>query len=208
MGMGSGLWAAAGVVFIFMCYIAEAYQNLTVGGAAGWSYDDQSNSTAADYSKWAKNQTFSLGDYLIFNTNYNHSVVRTYNASTYDSCNYDDTETNDDTSMYLEEDLNKPNTNATVSIPLTVPGMNYFYSSADDGIECLAGLRFEANVSVGEGLPPSLRHPPPPPFSGPPLSVFPLLSPPPSVKSSGSQTIKATTFSAFGLFLSIVFGFI
>ncbi|GLJ54890.1 hypothetical protein SUGI_1178630 [Cryptomeria japonica] len=213
MEMGNGFWAVAGLVF--MCCIAggaEAYQNLTVGGAAGWSYDDQTNSTAADYSKWAKNQSFSLGDYLIFNTNFNHSVVQTYNASTYVSCDYYDSE-DDDTQMVLGMDPSKPNTNVTVSVPLTIPGMNYFFSGEQNGIECMAGLRFEANVSVGEGLPPSLRHPPPPPFSDIPAPaigpVSPPPPPPPPDKSSGSQiVIKAATLSAFGLLLSIVFGFI
>ncbi|GLJ54888.1 hypothetical protein SUGI_1178610 [Cryptomeria japonica] len=187
MEMGCGLWSFAWLVF--MCYIAEAYQNLTVGGAASWSYDDQTNSTAADYNKWAKNQTFSLGDYLIFNTNYNHTVVQTYNASIYDNCDYDNSK-NDDTLMHLTVDPSKPNTNVTVSVPLTIAGMNYFFSSAEDGIDCVAGLRFEATVSVGHRFPPNLRYPPPP------------------AKSSGSQTIKAATLFAFGLFLSIAFGFI
>lgn len=43
---------------------ATAYTNHTVGGPAGWSFDAINNISATNYSSWAANQTYNLGDYL------------------------------------------------------------------------------------------------------------------------------------------------
>jgi hypothetical protein len=50
----------------------------------------------------------------------------------------------------------------TVAVLLLVEGTNYFFSEADGGAQCQAGMRFEIKVQHGQGLPPSLKHPPPP----------------------------------------------
>ncbi|ONK77806.1 uncharacterized protein A4U43_C02F10890 [Asparagus officinalis] len=63
------------------------YTNHTVGGTAGWFFDVKKNSSSADYSKWARSQSsFYLGDFLIFKTNSNMSVVQTTNKTTYNRC--------------------------------------------------------------------------------------------------------------------------
>lgn len=41
-----------------------AYTNHTVGGASGWFFDVTTNTSSANFSAWAANETFSLGDYL------------------------------------------------------------------------------------------------------------------------------------------------
>jgi hypothetical protein len=38
--------------------------NHTVGDSAGWFFDGKANASAANYSVWAANRTFYLGDYL------------------------------------------------------------------------------------------------------------------------------------------------
>jgi hypothetical protein len=38
--------------------------NHTVGNSAGWFFDGRANASAANYSVWAANGTFYLGDYL------------------------------------------------------------------------------------------------------------------------------------------------
>lgn len=43
---------------------AASYTNHTVGGDAGWFFNTTTNTSIIDYSKWAANQTFSLGDFL------------------------------------------------------------------------------------------------------------------------------------------------
>lgn len=56
----------------------------------------------------------------------------------------------------------------TIPVPLTIEGPNYYFSDADDGVQCLGGMAFEINVNHGLGLPPSLNQPPPPPYIEPP----------------------------------------
>ncbi|KAI8571913.1 hypothetical protein RHMOL_Rhmol01G0157300 [Rhododendron molle] len=43
---------------------ATTYTNYTVGGAAGWLFNKSTITCSANYSSWAANQTFDLGDYL------------------------------------------------------------------------------------------------------------------------------------------------
>ncbi|KAF2315373.1 hypothetical protein GH714_038966 [Hevea brasiliensis] len=143
-----------------------AYTNHTVGGNAGWFFNSTTNISAANYSSWAATQTFNLGDFLIFNTNSNQTVIQTYNESTFKSCTTDDASDNDTIqydggSMVFGEAL-------IIPVPLTIKGPNYFFSDADDGTQCQRGLAFEIQVNQGLGLPPSLNQPPPPPYIAPP----------------------------------------
>lgn len=132
---------------------AEAYKNYTVGGDLGWF--DKLEKPKVDYQKWADAFNFTLGDFLIFHTDRNHSVVQTYNATTYKSCSIDDAlET--DTDIWSSSD--GPDSNdATINVPLVKEGPNYFFSSDYDGEQCANGQKFQIAVEHGEGLPPSLR---------------------------------------------------
>ncbi|OMO78626.1 Plastocyanin-like protein [Corchorus capsularis] len=145
---------------------ATAYTNHTVGGDAGWFFDSKTNKSVINYSSWAANQTFNLGDYLIFKTSTNQTVIQTYNETTYQSCTMDDA-LDTDTFQY-----NGGNTNfdesLTIAVPLTIQGTNYYYSDAEDGAQCQRGMAFEILVNHGTGLPPSLNQPPPPPYIEPP----------------------------------------
>ncbi|XP_074580267.1 early nodulin-like protein 18 [Curcuma longa] len=141
---------------------APPYANHTVGGAVGWFFDSAFNSSAVNYSTWASSQNFFLGDYLIFNTDSNNTVIQTFNATTYALCDFSDDDGND-TAFYYDGS-GGPTANLTVAVPLTSEGANYFFSAADGGVECLRGMRFEITVSHGRGLPPSLNQPPPPPY--------------------------------------------
>ncbi|XP_061339667.1 early nodulin-like protein 18 [Gastrolobium bilobum] len=156
---------------VFALLIATAaatgtgYRNHTVGDGAGWLFNSTTNTSATNYSSWAATQTFSLGDYLIFNTNSNETVIQTYNKTSYLSCSADDSDNGtfvyDDGSSQFGEAL-------TIPVPLTIVGPNYFFSDNDDGVQCQHGLAFEIDVQHGLGLPPSLNQPPPPPYIEPP----------------------------------------
>ncbi|CAN6485100.1 unnamed protein product [Victoria cruziana] len=149
-----------------MASSGAAYTNYTVGGAAGWLYDAQTHRAATDYQAWAKKSTFNLGDFLIFNTNSNYTVVQTYNGTAFKSCDYDDT--GSDTTLYtVPGDPTKLGLRGVIAVPLTQVGDNYFFSDADDGIQCAGGLKFSISVDKGEGLPPSLMEPPPSPPATP-----------------------------------------
>lgn len=64
----------------------------------------------------------------------------------------------------------------TITVALTIEGTQYYFSGADDGVQCQNGMAFEIKVGHGLGLPPSLNQPPPPPYVDPVSS--PIESPP------------------------------
>ncbi|PIA35748.1 hypothetical protein AQUCO_03500243v1 [Aquilegia coerulea] len=147
---------------------SQSYSNHTVGDSAGWLFNSDTNTTSADYTKWASTQVFNLGDYLIFNTTTNHTVVHTYNETTYNSCNTEDA-SDTDTFVYQGENVfDKP---LIIQVPLTIEGTNYFLSDANDGVQCEQNMKFEIDVKHGNGLPSYLNQPPPPPYVEPPLST-------------------------------------
>ncbi|KAK4269692.1 hypothetical protein QN277_022817 [Acacia crassicarpa] len=162
--------ATAAVVTVFALFIsataaATVYTNHTVGGTNGWFFNATVNTSAANYSDWAANQTFNLGDYLIFNTNSNQTVIQTYNLTTYQNCSADDSDNG--TFVYNSGDSRFGEALA-IAVPLTIEGPNYYFSDASDGVQCQNGMAFEINVKHGLGLPPSLNQPPPPPYIEPP----------------------------------------
>ncbi|KAJ6344289.1 hypothetical protein OIU76_005915 [Salix suchowensis] len=166
------------------------YINHTVGDSAGWFFNSTTNTTATNYSSWAGSQTFSLGDYLIFKTSSNQTVIHTYNLTTFRNCSIDDSSSND-TFVY-----NGGNTvfdqALTIIVPLTIQGPNYFFSDASDGIQCQHGLAFEINVNRGLGLPPSLNQPPPPTYREPPGpdSASPPVTIPAGEEGTGNSGFK------------------
>ncbi|KAA8515959.1 hypothetical protein F0562_019138 [Nyssa sinensis] len=124
------------------------------------------NTSSTNYSAWAANQTFNLGDYLIFNTNTNLTVIQTYDEATYLNCSMDDASDND--TFQYDGGSNQFGEALTIPVPLTIQGPNYYFSDADDGVQCQHGLAFEIVVNHGLGLPPNLNQPPPPPYAAPP----------------------------------------
>ncbi|XP_062203486.1 early nodulin-like protein 18 [Phragmites australis] len=166
---------------------APPYRNHTVGGADGWFFNAKTNTTSGNYSSWAAGETFYIGDYLIFKTNANSSVVQTANSTSYALCDPSEEDPSPTTFIYgggggggggaVEEA-------DTLAVPLTFKGENYFFSEADGGVQCQQGMRFEIKVAHGRGLPPALAHPPPPPKER-------VLAPPPAGTAfSGIGTIE------------------
>ncbi|KAL6965124.1 hypothetical protein U1Q18_036179 [Sarracenia purpurea var. burkii] len=188
---------------------ATHYTNHTVGGGAGWFFNTTTNTSSFNYTSWAATQTFNLGDFLsqlwflclipqkmqnflccdvlVFNTNTNQTVIQTYNDTTYRSCSTDDA-SGDDTFQY-GGGSDQFGVAATIAVPLTIEGSNYFFSDADDGVQCQQGMAFEIAVNHGLGLPPSLNQPPPPPYVAPPTPSG-VQSPPVAVQptSGGLRT--------------------
>ncbi|KAJ6345524.1 hypothetical protein OIU77_028541 [Salix suchowensis] len=135
----------------------DAYKNYTVGDSLGW-YDTTVKSNV-DYQKWADGKNFSLGDFLIFNTDTNHSVVQTYNFTTYKLCDFDNSVDNDTVEWSSANPSNTLTQGATVAVPLLKEGPNYFFSGDYDGEQCDNGQHFKITVSHGKGLPDSLKDP-------------------------------------------------
>ncbi|GLT58714.1 hypothetical protein SLA2020_315840 [Shorea laevis] len=144
------------VVLLSFSGSVEAYKNYTVGGSLGW-FDNSEKSV--DYQKWADGFNFSLGDFLIFNTDNNHSVVQTYNVTTYKLCDSSD-DMGNDTMEWSAADPSATTTHpVSVAVPLVKEGINYFFSEDYDGDQCKAGQHFQLNVTHGQGLPKSLQDP-------------------------------------------------
>ncbi|KAK6946926.1 Phytocyanin domain [Dillenia turbinata] len=135
----------------------EAYKNYTVGDSLGW-FDNQEKPTV-NYQKWAAPKNFSLGDFLIFNTDTNHSVIQTYNFTTYKHCDYYDAQDNDTIQWSAGDPSSTTPHDVSVPVPLVKEGMNYFFSGDYDGDQCRHGQHFKINVTYGQGLPESLKNP-------------------------------------------------
>ncbi|KAK4407481.1 hypothetical protein Sango_0329100 [Sesamum angolense] len=157
MMMGNYLSVVVIIILAWYWGGAEGYKNYTVGESQGW-YDALEN-PKVDYQKWAANKNFSLGDFLIFNTDNNHSVVQTYNFTTYKLCDYSDSLDNDTIEWSLSDPSSTTPHPISVAVPLMKVGTTYFFSSDYDGEQCQNGQHFKINVTYGHGLPPSLKSP-------------------------------------------------
>lgn len=139
----------------------------------------------------------------VFRTNSNQTVIQTYNLTTFQSCSFDNASDND-TVQYNggDTDFNKP---LIIQVPLTIKGSNYFFSDANDGVQCQEGMAFEIQVNTGLGLPPSLNQPPPPPYATPPDSdsvQTPPLMIPETKDNSGFKT--AANLRRYFFFIAVV----
>lgn len=141
------------------CFLGSvgAYKNYTVGDSLGW-FDNLEKPTV-NYQKWVAKKQFSLGDFLIFNTDNNHSLVQTYNFTTYKQCDYDDAQDKDTIQWSSVDPSNTDIHPVTVAVPLLKEGATYFFSSDYDGEQCKNGQHFKINVTHGQGLPKSLQKP-------------------------------------------------
>jgi len=191
--MALGLWAIFTLVLMSGAGV-EAYENYTVGDKLGW-YDDIMKPTV-NYAKWAAGKNFSLGDFLIFNTDTNHTVVQTSNQTVYTTC-----DVNDDADDLIEWSSSDPSANAqptTVSVPLVKEGINYFFSNYYDGWQCAkGGQKFQINVTHGQGLPPALMVPPAAPAAPSPSTDdgtdVPAITNVPAVTGPVANTTPDTT---------------
>lgn len=103
--------------------------------------------------------------FVVFNTNSNQSVILTYNKTAYTSCTADDSDVG---TFIYNGGTNNFSETLTIPVPLTIVGLNYFFSDTNEGVQCQHGLAFQIDVQRGIGLPPNLNQPPPPPYAEPP----------------------------------------
>ncbi|KAJ0235979.1 hypothetical protein HA466_0259970 [Hirschfeldia incana] len=139
------------VCLMVLCLSADADKNYTVGESKGW-FDIQER-PSVNYQKWADSKSFSLGDFLTFNTDSNHSVVQTYDFKTYKSCDYNNNEDNSTREWSAAKPSATSPVPVSVKVPLVKEGSNYFFSGNYDGEQCKFGQHFMINVTHGQGLP-------------------------------------------------------
>lgn len=85
----------------------------------------------------------------------------------YHSCIMDDG--SDDTFEYGGGN-NQSGVPVMIPVPLTEEGTNYYYSGADNAVQCQQGMAFQIVVNYGLGLPPSLVLPALAPYVDPPTA--------------------------------------
>ncbi|KAK7276641.1 hypothetical protein RIF29_17784 [Crotalaria pallida] len=177
-------------LILLLCFLGsvESYKNYTVGDSLGWF--DNTMKPDVNYQKWVAGKEFSLGDFLIFNTDNNHSIIQTYNFTTYKQCDYDDAQDKDTVQWSASDPSNTQTHDVSVAVPLVKEGMTYFFSSDYDGDQCKSGQHFKINVTHGQGLPKSLRD------SSPDQdSPSPTTSPVSGGDDSAPDTIVPSNFS-------------
>ncbi|TVU25386.1 hypothetical protein EJB05_27880, partial [Eragrostis curvula] len=153
--------------------------NHAVGEDTGWFFDWKGNASAANYSAWAANRTFYLGDYISFRTDTGNTVVHTTNATVYREC-IAGGGTSGSSGWKPEE--------AFLAVMLTAEGANYFFSDAWDGEHCRKGMRFEVAVAHGRGLP-----------SVPPSYYEPLSGAPAGTRDDRAVAVWVATVAATAL---------
>ncbi|KAK4358938.1 hypothetical protein RND71_021167 [Anisodus tanguticus] len=147
------------LLFVLISFLGsvDAYKNYTVGDSLGWF--DNLEKPHVNYDKWVARKNFSLGDFLIFNTDNNHSVIQTYNFTTYKKCDYDNALDNDTLQWSSADPSSTSSYPVSIAVPLRKVGATYFFSSDYDGEQCKNGQHFKINVMYGQGLPRSLKDP-------------------------------------------------
>ncbi|XP_071742243.1 blue copper protein 1a-like [Rutidosis leptorrhynchoides] len=177
----TGLKSSSMVVFMVMMVAAMQMQSSmaqtrhVVGGPLGWTIP--SNGPAA-YSTWASQQTFRVGDVLVFNfTTGNHNVAEVSQAA-YGPC----TSTNP-ISM---------TTTGPASITLTTAGTHYYICTV--GGHCQIGQKLTVNVvgaATAPTTPPAAAPTTPPPTAAPTPTPTPVS--PPTVTPTPSPAPSTTT---------------
>ncbi|KAI9114127.1 hypothetical protein K1719_014777 [Acacia pycnantha] len=187
MGLRRSSCSFSCLLLLAVCFSgsAKAYKNYTVGDSLGWF--DKLEKPSVNYQKWISGKQFSLGDFLIFNTDNNHSVIQTYNFTTYKQCDYDDAQDSDTTQWSASDPSATEPHPVTVAVPLVKEGMTYFFSSDYDGEQCKNGQQFKINVSYGQGLPKNLKE------YSPPSPQHDASSPSPSSPNSGDEDAAPDT---------------
>uniref|UniRef100_A0ACD5Z3I5 Uncharacterized protein n=1 Tax=Avena sativa TaxID=4498 RepID=A0ACD5Z3I5_AVESA len=119
---GHGLLLAAGLVLLAAVAPAHAV-DYTVGDSSGWA-------SGVDYSTWASDKTFNVGDTLVFQYGMSHNVAEVGSAD-YSACS-----ATNSIQSYSDQDT---------KIALTKPGTRYFICGATG--HCAGGMKLAVTVS-------------------------------------------------------------
>ncbi|KAL9443343.1 hypothetical protein AB3S75_016661 [Citrus x aurantiifolia] len=165
----------AAIAIAALVQSSTAQTRHVVGDALGWIVPPNGPAT---YSNWAANQTFTVGDTLVFNfAAGNHDVTRVTQSS-FNACN---------TTSPLSRTTNSP-----ASITLTASGPHYFICSFPG--HCLGGQKLAINVSArGSSPAPQPSSPAPQPSGSTPSPVpaparTPTPAPAPAPESATTPT--------------------
>ncbi|XP_076934344.1 uclacyanin 1-like [Bidens hawaiensis] len=170
--------ASFGSNFVMLMVIMVAFMQFhgnmaqtthVVGDALGWTIP---SGGAAAYTTWASQQTFIVGDTLVFNfTNGLHDVAEV-SAAAYDPC----TSTNPISLI----------TTGPATLALTTAGSHYYICTFTS--HCQIGQKLAINVSASTTSPPTPTTPASPPTTTPPSTPTPPTSTPTTTPSPAAPT--------------------
>ncbi|GAV83250.1 Cu_bind_like domain-containing protein [Cephalotus follicularis] len=172
----SGFGAGFICVTLILCMVVPGLATVyTVGDSSGWTL-------GADYTTWASDKTFEVGDSLVFNYDSSHTVDEV-SASDYKACTSANAITTD--------------TSGKTTIDLKTAGTHYFICGVMS--HCAGGMKLAVTVGTGSTTNPSKT-----PTTTTPSSQTPKVGTTPTVTRSDSITLSplvalVITFVAFCL---------
>ncbi|KAE8783898.1 Blue copper protein [Hordeum vulgare] len=159
---GRGLLAAG---LVLLAAVAPAYAaDYTVGDSSGWA-------SGVDYSTWASDKTFIVGDTLVFQYGASHNVAEV-GSSDYSACS-----ATNSIQSYSDQDT---------KITLTKPGTRYFICGVSG--HCAGGMKLAVKVAPAAATTPTPATSPSTPSETPSTSTTPAgtTTAPSSSKSADS----------------------
>ncbi|KAF6156685.1 hypothetical protein GIB67_017821 [Kingdonia uniflora] len=161
--MAGRIDAAIGCMFLLSVAIllqtSLAQTTHVVGGSIGWTVSADS---AVVYTNWSSNQTFLVGDTLVFNFVTGTHDVGEVSKAAYDSCNG---------TTFIGSLI----TTGPASIVIKTAGVHYYICTF--GMHCSYGQHLMINVK-STATPPTATPPASPPVATPPTTIVAPISPP------------------------------
>ncbi|XP_062221049.1 uclacyanin-3-like [Phragmites australis] len=161
----------AGMVLL-AAVVAPAYAtDYVVGDSSGWT-------SGADYTTWAKDKTFRVGDTLVFQYSTMHNVAEVSSAD-YSACSASN-------SIQSYSDQN-------TKIALTAPGTRYFICGTPG--HCSNGMKLAVTVAAAASTTPASPSATPATPSAPGTETPPETSTPSTPAATTAPTTKSTSGS-------------
>ncbi|XP_051193533.1 chemocyanin [Lolium perenne] len=164
---GRGLLLAAGLVLLAAAAPAAYAVDYTVGDSSGWT-------GGVDYSTWASDKTFNVGDTLVFQYGASHNVAEVGSAD-YSACS-----STNSIQSYSDQDS---------KIKLTKPGTRYFICAAAG--HCAGGMKLAVTVAPAATSTPTPTAPAATPAA--PSETPSETSPDPETPSTSTTPAATTT---------------
>ncbi|KAF7090256.1 hypothetical protein CFC21_093035 [Triticum aestivum] len=159
---GRGLLAAG---LVLLAAVAPAYAaDYTVGDSSGWA-------SGVDYSTWASDKTFTVGDTLVFQYGASHNVAEV-GSSDYSACS-----ATNSIQSFSDQDT---------KVTLTKPGTRYFICGVSG--HCSGGMKLAVKVAPAAATTPTPATSPDAPSATP--------STPSETPSTPSETPSTSTTPA------------
>ncbi|KAE8696611.1 Basic helix-loop-helix DNA-binding superfamily protein [Hibiscus syriacus] len=166
-------FAATAIVF----QLAMAVDHTVGAPNGGWD-------TSTDLAAWARSQSFTVGDNLVFRYTSNHDVVEVTQAN-YDSCSISNSV--------------ETHTGGNTVIALSSPGRRYFICGTPG--HCSQGMKVEIDTLASAGTPPGSAPGTPSSPEVPSAESPGSTPPPPPPASSNGVGLKACLAGGIGLML-------